>query len=87
MLKPVATDVDLARTQWADMNMNQLQTGFELYATKCGGCHNLYKPSEFTKEQWVELMPEMAGKALLNKDEESLVLKYILTKKMAGVEP
>jgi hypothetical protein len=50
-----------------------------LYAKKCAGsCHRLYKPKEYTSEQWTKILDDMSTRAKLT-DEESKTIKSYLT--------
>lgn len=50
-----------------------------LYAKRCAGsCHRLYKPKEYTSEQWVEILKEMAALAKLTDEEARTIKKYLV---------
>lgn len=53
-----------------------LKRGEDLYTQRCGRCHDLPKPSDFTVEDWKPIMASMAPKAKLNADETNWVLAY-----------
>jgi hypothetical protein len=61
----------------------QLEQGKAIYITKCGvasayrGCHALFAVNEFTPNQWVRNVAEMAPRANLTATEEKLVLIYV----------
>lgn len=42
------------------MLTRELYESKNLYETSCNKCHNLYAPSEFTKEQWPKIMQKNA---------------------------
>jgi len=57
-----------------------------LYATKCAGsCHRLYKPKEYTSEQWVKILAEMSELAKLTDEEAGKIKKYLVEE--AAKEP
>lgn len=54
-----------------------LKRGEDLYNLRCGKCHDLPKPSDFTVEDWKPIMASMAPKAKLNPEETNWVLAYV----------
>jgi cytochrome c5 len=54
-----------------------LKKGEDLFNLKCGRCHGLPSPSEFTIADWQPIMSRMAPKAKLNTDETNWVLAYV----------
>lgn len=51
--------------------------GKETYEAKCGSCHNLNKPSDYTFTQWNPIMDRMAKKADLDYLQKQNVLGYL----------
>lgn len=47
------------------------------YEAKCGRCHGLKEPGEYTAEKWVGLVNWMAPKAHLSDSEKADVLAYV----------
>ena len=80
ILKPTMEDVDSAKKKWNDASLDQLNKGYSLYVAKCGACHFLYKPSQFTESKWLEMFPKMKLKAKLNDEQIDLIMKYVITK-------
>jgi len=54
-----------------------LKKGEDLFNLKCGRCHGLPSPSEFTIADWQPIMARMAPKAKLNAEETNWVLAYV----------
>ena len=54
-----------------------LKKGEDLFTLKCGRCHGLPSPSEFTVADWQPIMTRMAPKAKLNAEETNWVLAYV----------
>ena len=54
-----------------------LKKGEDLFNLKCGRCHGLPSPSEFTIADWKPIMARMAPKAKLNAVETNWVLAYV----------
>ncbi|KFC24277.1 hypothetical protein [Chryseobacterium sp. FH1] len=58
-------------------NEEMLKKGEDLFNLRCGRCHDLPKPSNFTVEDWKPIMASMAPKAKLNAEETNWVLAYV----------
>jgi hypothetical protein len=56
-----------------------LEKGEKLYTEKCGKCHVLYEPREYTQKQWKKNLKEMKEKAGLSKEQYSQILAYLST--------
>jgi cytochrome c5 len=70
--KPVSTTADLAIS------------GKKIFEAKCGRCHALRSPSEFTSQEWRPIMNRMADKAKLTPDEKTQVLTYVMQDAKSG---
>jgi mono/diheme cytochrome c family protein len=57
--------------------MTPEQVGQSIFNAKCGRCHGLKIPSEYTDIRWVQIMQVMAMKANLNETEKANVLTYV----------
>jgi len=51
--------------------------GKEIYESKCGSCHDLKKPNEYTFMEWNPIMRRMAKKADLDEMQKQNVLAYL----------
>ncbi|RTL57140.1 MAG: hypothetical protein EKK37_13900 [Sphingobacteriales bacterium] len=51
--------------------------GKTTYESKCGRCHALHAPDEFSAEKWVPYVDAMAIKAKLTDTEKANVLAYV----------
>jgi len=51
--------------------------GKETYEAKCGNCHDLNKPSNYTFKQWNPIIDRMAKKANLDYLQKQNVLAYL----------
>ena len=58
-------------------NEKKKKKGADLFNLRCGRCHDLPKPSDFTVEDWKPIMASMAPKAKLNAEETNWVLAYV----------
>ncbi|MDN3672275.1 cytochrome c [Flavobacterium branchiarum] len=52
-------------------------SGQSLYDKNCGGCHKLYKPTAFSKEDWKPILVRMQKKAHLDDVDMALISDYI----------
>ena len=77
---PVLTDEHVRRvqTRWPTASLHTLETGRQKYIDRCGGCHSLHLPSEFTEEQWRKALDEMHSRARTSVEEQELILRYIV---------
>jgi cytochrome c5 len=58
--------------------------GKEIFESKCGSCHDLKKPSEYTYAEWNPIMDRMARKADLDYLQKQNVLGYLKDNAKAG---
>ena len=62
------------------VNMNEntkFPEGRELFASKCGGCHKLYNPDQFTSAEWDSLLFLMKRKAKIVEEQKNEIYKWI----------
>jgi hypothetical protein len=76
---PVLTEEDarLAETRWPTATLSTLQSGRQKYIDRCGGCHSLHLPSEFTDVQWRKAVEDMQARARVSPEEKELILQYL----------
>jgi hypothetical protein len=60
------------------ISVEELLKGRDLYVKSCGSCHNLFIPNRFTKQHWINEMPEMQQKAKIGESEANSILNYII---------
>lgn len=77
---PSSNEVQIAQKQWEQADSTYLLKGNQLYELKCSGCHYLYKPKNYSVEQWKKLLPEMSTKAKLTTEEYEKIKVYLLTR-------
>jgi cytochrome c5 len=53
--------------------------GHATFDAKCGNCHELKKPADYTATQWVPIVHRMAPHAKLDSTERANVLAYVNT--------
>jgi mono/diheme cytochrome c family protein len=68
----VAAKVTTAKTETAEVTI-----GKETFKAKCGRCHELKNPTDYTAAKWVKLVDWMAPKAKLTATEKDNVLAYV----------
>ncbi|SCY95600.1 c-type cytochrome [Flavobacterium caeni] len=49
-----------------------------LYENKCAQCHPLFKPSDFSAQQWVPILKSMQIKAKIDDQQREEIYAYIL---------
>lgn len=64
------TDLERMKQKVPGISYEEALAGFNLYKSKCNSCHGLYRPGEFTKEDWERLLPEMLIKAKISEPVE-----------------
>ena len=57
----------------------ELEEGKSMYENRCSKCHDLYKPTDFTKEQWVPIMKKMQIKAKIDNAQRIKIYNYIVS--------
>jgi len=57
----------------------KLQEGRTMYLNSCGSCHNLHLPSEYTLQEWTEVMSDMQKRAKINDTQKETILLYLGT--------
>ncbi len=51
--------------------------GEDLYKNKCGGCHRVYKKTEYKPAEWEKIVKAMSTKSRLTEAEERQIIKYL----------
>jgi cytochrome c5 len=59
------------------MLTRELYESKNLYENSCNKCHNIYVPSEFTKEQWPKILKSMQKNAELSDPQIAGIQDYI----------
>lgn len=59
------------------MLTRELYESKNLFENSCNKCHNLYAPSEFTKEQWPKILKSMQKNAELSDSQIAGIQDYI----------
>lgn len=62
-----------------NISLSALQSGRELYISKCSTCHNLFLPNNYTKPEWLLIMSKMEKPAKIDSTQKDLIMKYVDT--------
>lgn len=86
LLAPTQADVDAGKMNYPDLTLSQLELGRATFQANCNLCHELFKPSQFSEEKWIEVVPGMVeavnnkyGSTEIDSKEEEALLRYVLT--------
>jgi len=79
-------DVERGAKLYPGYSLAKLTQGRNLYEGNCGKCHSLYSPGSESAESWGMIVPRMtkkankkAGAQIINPDQETLILQYLVT--------
>lgn len=76
--KPVETTKPVVvETKTVTLEPEEVVTGKNVFEAKCGRCHGLKEPQNYTAERWVKIVDWMAPKANLDATQKSNVLAYV----------
>jgi hypothetical protein len=77
---PVTTaEVRVAATRFPGSSRETLEKGRLLTLSHCGRCHRAFEPTEFRADAWPGLVQEMREGAGLDQEEETLIIRYLVT--------
>ncbi len=62
------------------VSADSLAMGRTLYANRCGSCHNLHLPEQYTRAHWQKEIPEMKHKAKITDSEARLITNFLLAR-------
>jgi hypothetical protein len=57
--------------------LDSLSDGRKLYVDRCGSCHNLYLPAQYTESEWEKNVEEMQVKAKVTDSQKTKMLCYL----------
>jgi cytochrome c5 len=75
---------DEIKTEAAATESTMSVAGHTTFDAKCGRCHGLKNPGDYTAKQWVPILDKMASKARLDSTEKANVLAYVSFHAKAG---
>ena len=79
LITPSQSDADRGAQKFQGYSMNDLEKGKAIYVSNCNKCHRYKVPQSRDETKWDDIIPKMAKKAKLDSEQESLVLKYVVT--------
>jgi len=80
VFQPTEADTAKVSTQEKTVTLADLQSGYNLYVSNCGGCHKLHVPSSKSREKWDKVLPEMFSKIQISGEKQQLIRQYIYSK-------
>lgn len=60
------------------VSTDSLMLGRTLYTNRCGSCHNLHLPEQYTRTHWEKEILDMKRKAKISDEEAKLITKFVL---------
>jgi hypothetical protein len=75
---PTGQQMAYASTLSPEYDSVYLHYGYEIYRNKCGSCHFLYIPQNYSPSQWAILLPEMSDEAKLTDKEQTYLNAYLM---------
>jgi hypothetical protein len=76
---PTESDAKWASQAWAGTTVHNLTTGRKLYIEKCGGCHSLSTPTQYSVLEWECIVEKMKIRAAVSEEEKNLMMRYLVT--------
>lgn len=67
-------------TERSGVSNEDLNKGRALYINRCGSCHNLHLPEQYSQAKWMKEMPVMEKKAKISTEETKLITHYLLAR-------
>lgn len=80
-------DADAAKARFPNSSKAALDTGRDLFASRCNGCHNYPDVSKIDDARWPEIVSRMGKKAGLDDVQSRLVLSFILVARSHPAPP
>jgi cytochrome c1 len=77
----IEEQMGFAKTQWNDVNEDQLIAGKSIFENQCTKCHGMKKIENYTVEKWEKEINKMAPKAKINAEQKESLRRYVLTLK------
>ncbi|MFZ4618921.1 MAG: hypothetical protein ACOYNS_00065 [Bacteroidota bacterium] len=86
---PEPTEEDLRRFRQSDstLTLQSISDARTMYVRKCSGCHSLYLPGSFKRDQWKEIVRVMGQRAKIGPSDESMIMRYLTLYSSAAIGP
>ena len=75
---PVTTEMERTASAKKQINQSQLEHGRTLFVHRCIECHTLPPMWKYSREDWPQIVNDMAHRASLKPEERAAVIAYIL---------
>lgn len=76
---PVQVPPKIASLEEEKPIAEDLAAGKSLYENNCAKCHKLFKPTDFSKEEWGPIIKSMQPKARIDDAQTASIHNYILS--------
>ena len=80
---PTEADAEWASHEWTGTTVHNLAKGRKLYVEKCGGCHSLSMPAQYSALEWDQITEKMKIRAAVTDEEKNLMMRYLVTMREA----
>jgi len=78
LTQPAEKDLEVMQQKVPSITYQEVVAGYNIYRTKCNGCHGLYKPAKYTPQQWERLLPEMMTRAkIYDESQKKLLMNFL----------
>jgi hypothetical protein len=57
--------------------LDSLINGRALLINKCSSCHNLYLPTQYTKQEWLPIIDKMQKRAKIDNSQKEIITSYL----------
>ena len=81
---PTAEEMGAAGALPNGADADALRRGRAVLVTECAACHRLFRPEEYSPEQWRGIVARMARRASLTVDQAADLLLYLVAAGRAG---
>ena len=68
----------------ATVTAERLERGRSLYVNRCGSCHSLSAPGEYSEREWNSWVHKMAPKSRLNRSQEMNIVTFLVVARDAA---
>lgn len=66
-----------ANASKANLKVEDLVSGRDLYLNECNECHKLNQPKKYTSSEWTSILKKMQPKAEITDSQRGLIFSYL----------